>query len=113
MAIFLKKSKLEIESASTEKLQNAAAAAFCNFSVEADSISSQSSARKWLKSFVNWLCVIVYQDRLRFHTVSILSNISVDLTLDNQTKANALKSSLTCQIISAASEAFGRRYVKF
>ena len=43
---FLLKIILEIESASTEKLQNAADASFCNFSVEAASISSQSSREK-------------------------------------------------------------------
>ena len=41
MEYFLLKIILEIEPASTLKLQNAADAAFCNFSVEADSISSQ------------------------------------------------------------------------
>ena len=41
IADFLLKILLEIEPASTEKLQNAADAAFCNVSVETDSISSQ------------------------------------------------------------------------
>ena len=39
MSHFHSEAWLEIESASTEKLRNAASAAFCNFSIEADSIN--------------------------------------------------------------------------
>ena len=46
MEDFLVKSIHEIESDSTENLQNAADSAFCNFFVEADSISSITFDRK-------------------------------------------------------------------